>query len=257
MTVTLQAQITAEEKAIRLLIGERAALKSKLFRAQAKLKLDRTRLAASLGRQAGGKLTVASRFPDVSNFQPNINVPQIHKAASVRVGALLVTKISEGTGFIDRFGTLRFEEMAHAGFPHRGGYAFLHPSQSGTAQANLLLRQIGGKLTANDIVIADLEVSDGQGPGRVAACAREFAGEIRKHHKGRIWLYGGGPFLHENGVTLDGYDAHWLAAYVSNPAPFELFGQRTAAWQYTDGVHGPGPHACPGIGSCDLSIVLH
>lgn len=257
--IQLQKEISAEERAIRHLIGERKALKSKIARLEALIKLQTARLH-KMEHSKTPKLAVASRFPDVSNNQPNVDVLAVKRAASVRVGQLLVTKITEGTGFVDQPGIERARAMAIVGFERRGFYAFLHPSVSGVAQAEFLLNTLhngGVTLKPTDILFGDCEVSDGQSAAAVARCAKDFGTTLQQHFEGEIDLYGGGPFLRENGVTLDGYDFHWLAAYVPNPAPFIPFGARTKYWQFTDGKFGPSPHSCPGIGACDLSIVLH
>lgn len=256
----LQSEITASERAIRQLIGEQAALNSRLARTKARLKLEQTRLA-SLGRNQPPILQSASRFPDVSNWQSSVNVAQVRQASSVRVGDLLVTKLTEGTSYVDAQGIQRLKDMAAANFTRRGAYAFLHPSESGQAQAEHFVQTLeagGVKFGTSDIVIADLEVSDGMSSASVRACGKDFAATIRQHNGDvRLWLYGGGPFLKENGVPLDGYEYHWLPAYVGNPAPYIIYGSRlTKAWQFTDGQYGPNPHSCPGIGQCDMSIVL-
>lgn len=251
MTQTLQSQITSTERAIRHLIGEEKALKSKLARLDARRKLELGRL-----RKTGSKLQPGKRFPDVSNNQPNIDLAAAHKLGGAeRIGDLVVTKITEGVGFVDQPGLVRAKTARTVGFAQVGGYAFLHPSVGGAAQADAFLRASNGLNL--DIIIADLEVSDGTASTVVRGCALSFADEIRKHTQAKLWLYGGGPFLKANSVPLTGYDGHWLAAYVGDPAPFMVYGgARTVAWQFTDGHYGPSPHVCPGIGSCDLSIVL-
>lgn len=251
--VTLQQDIQGLERALRHLIGEDRAIRSRTARLEATLRLERARLAALLRSE---KLTVGSRFFDVSNWQPNVDLKVAHsQGGQVRVGGLLVTKLTEGETFVDSRGLARVKLAKTVGFGQVGAYAFLHPSQSGAAQAQHLLTALAGEKP--DVIIADLEVSDGAGAVAVKRVAHDFAVTIRKQHKGALWLYGGGPFLREFGVPLDGYDAHWLAAYVGNPAPFMVYGRaRTIAWQFTDGKYGPRPHVCPGIGACDMSIVL-
>lgn len=256
--IQLQHEISGTERAIRHITGNIKAEKSKLARAEALLKLEKARLKRI--ENVLPSLAKASRFPDVSNNNGSVDVQTVRHAGDVRVGALLVTKITEGTGFVDTPGLQRAKAMEAAGFPNRGFYCFLHPSESGTAQADFLLHTLeagGVKLLNTDILICDCEVTDGEPASNVALCAHDFQAQLARHVENERWLYGGGPFLHENGVSLSGYHGHWLAAYVSNPAQFEVFGAgSTIAWQFTDGHLGPMPHDCPGIGPCDLSIVL-
>jgi hypothetical protein len=262
----LQAELAGEERAIRHLIGERKALGSQVARLEAQEKLTESRIHALTTRNhpavapAGGPLPHGDRFPDDSSFQPHVDYATVRGAGSVRVGVLAFTKISEGLSWTDPYGAHRFREMAAAGFPHRGGYHFFHPSDSPQTQATHFLQAAhadGVVLRPSDILACDAEVTDGQRAAVVAAGVKLFAAELRKHVPCKLWLYSGGPFAEENGLTLVGYDAHWLAAYVGNPAPFMHFGRsRTIAWQYTDGRFGPVPRVCPGIGAGDLSIVL-
>lgn len=248
---TLQAEIAGEERAIRHLIGERRALTSKIRRQEAQLKLNQRRL------EHGLVLAPGTRFPDVSSYQVAVDLSVVRRAGEIRAGELAFTKLTEGEGWTDTYGQGRLKTMASVGFPHRGAYAFLHPSEDPVAQAEHFLEQGGHELTAADVIAADLEVTDGQPAARVAGCAHGFVQVIAKHSPAKRWLYGGGPFLSENHVTLDGYDAHWLAAYAPSPYPYVIYGRaRTISWQYTDGHYGPSPHVCPGIGACDLSIRL-
>jgi lysozyme len=257
---TLEADILGQEKAIRLLTGEQKALSSALHREQAVLRLSEARLKVletPKPQPVSNTIPHGDRFFDVSNNQPTVDFTVAARAGSVRIGTLAVTKLTEGTTFTDGYGVARLREMAAAGFKHRGAYCFGHPSEGGTAQGEYFMSRGGHLLTAADIVIYDCEVTDGQPPAAVAGAARDFAAFIAKHSPAKRWLYGGGPFLHENGVTLDGFDAHWLAAYVANPAEYMVFGRaRTVAVQFTDGVHGPTPHVVPGVGPCDVSIIL-
>lgn len=256
---TLQAEIAGDEKAIRLLIGEQKALTNKLARERTALELAQAKLHALIGAAAGPG-PHGSRFIDISNNQPNVNLAAVRAARSIRATELAFTKLSEGTGFTDGDGPGRLRAMAGHHFPHRGGYHFYHPSESPIVQAEHFLNAAhshGVVIRETDILACDLEVSDGQPARVVAAGARDFGRFIKQHTPAKLWLYGGGPFLHEFGVQLAPYDAHWLAAYVGDPAPFMVFGRaHTIAWQYTDGVHGPTPRVCPGVGACDLSIVL-
>lgn len=263
--LALEAELAGEERAIRHLIGERQAITHKLAREHALEKLTQARLHAITTRHhpvvhPRPGVPAGARFPDVSSYQPNVDWAAVRHASSVRAGELAVTKLTEGGGWTDPYGAIRLREMAAQGFAHRGGYGFLHPSIAPIEQATHLLEAAhadGVVIRETDVLICDAEVTDGQPPQVVRACVREFGQELRKHVPAKLWLYTGGPFAHENGLTLAGYDAHWLPAYTGDPSPYMVFGrQRVIAWQYTDGRYGPVPHVCPGIGACDMSIIL-
>jgi Glycosyl hydrolases family 25 len=261
----LEAELAGEERAIRHLIGERAALGSSIKRHQAREKLLEAELKAITTRNHpavgnhGGPIPHGERFPDDSSYQPHVDYAAVRHADSVRVGLLAFVKVSEGGGWTDPYGARRLREMADAGFPHRGGYHFFHPAVSPVDQAHHFLdaaHAAGAVLGPADVLACDAEVTDGEPARVVRAGVAAFAAELAKHVPCKRWLYSGGPFARENGVTLSGFDAHWLAAYVADPRPFMVFGRQTIAWQYTDGRYGPAPRVCPGVGAGDMSIIL-
>jgi lysozyme len=244
--MTTQQDIAGVERAIRHLIGEEAALKSKLKRLQARLKLEQARLRA-------GQPKPGSHFCDVSSYQPNVNYRAM-KAGGW--GDMAVTKLTEGAYYVDQHGQQRLHDMAAAGIKIRGGYHFLHPAVSGKVQAQHFLQHGGHVLVKGDRAICDLEISDGQKPGLIQACAREFAQEVARNSPATLVLYGGGPFLHEQGVQLAPFVEHWLAAYVADWRRYAIYGASTRFWQSSDGTWGPSPHSAPGVGRCDISVVL-
>lgn len=255
---TLQADITGEERAIRQLIGEKVALTSHIARASAKLKLDqakylkvsevKVKIPASTPEFPHG-----DRFPDVSSYQPHVDLATVVKDDSIKVGKLFVTKATEGLDYVDGYLASRWHGAHEVGFPHRGAYHFLHPEESGAAQAEYMLRAIesdGRTVTDQDILICDAEVSDGCSARAVAQCVAEFGAYLLGHCPAKRWLYTGGPFATEYGLKLAPYDGHWLPAYVSDPKPYYVFGT-PIAWQYSqdaivEGISSP----------CDLSVVL-
>lgn len=260
--VVWQSDLTADERAIRHLVGERAAENSEIHRIQAKEKL----LAAKLRQGPAVRPTKAAptpefphgdRFPDVSSYQPSVDLAEVRKDADIKVGSLIVVKATEATGYTDALLVSRWQGAKVAGFPHRGAYHFLHMDESGQAQAEYFLAELdrAGGATAQDIVIADAEISSGQSPGTVAQVVDAFGLYLEQHCPAKRWLYTGGPFAKENGIQLAPYDAHWLPAYVGDPTPYYVFGT-PVAWQFTDGENGPTPHIVEGIGACDLSIIL-
>jgi lysozyme len=266
MPLTLLSEIAGDERALRHLITETQALTSKIHRekaleilAQSKLHHVSTTGHPAVAGAADG-IPHGERFPDISSYQPGADLTTIHGAKSIRVGDLLMVKVSEGTGWSDPYGNARWHEMTKLDYPHRGAYHFFHPSESPSEQAAHMLAVLhgnGGQVTDQDILVCDCEVSDGAGAPAVASGTREFGDILRHETPAKLWLYGSGPFLSSNGVQLTPYDAHWLAAYVGDPVPYMCFGRaRTVSWQYSDGVNGPSPHVCPGIGPCDMSIIL-
>lgn len=230
--------------------------------ARAKLTLARHHHAASPEPPAAG-VPSGSRFPDLSSYQLRADLEIVRHDVDVRIGDLVVLKATEGLSYTDGYLVSRTREAAAVGFPHRGWYHFLHPSISGTEQAHYFLQEVcratsdGLGPKAQDIVICDAEVTDGQSPRNVEQCVAEFGAVLLGHCPAKRWLYTGGPFAEEMGLQLAPFDAHWLPAYVSDPRAYYVrsFGV-PVAWQYSDGHLGLTPNVVDGVGPCDISIVL-
>lgn len=259
-TIELQTDIAGEERAIRHLIGEKAAVERGLAYHEAKLKLDEAALRNRIGVKSPttevktATVPHGARFVDLSSYQSHVNLAYLRAADP----QLVVFKASEGTDYVDGYFAARWHDAHAAGFPHRGAYHFLHPNIDGAEQAQFMLnaiRQNSGTITAQDILICDAEVSDGASAATVARCIADFGNTLRGHAilsgtAPKLWLYTGGPFAREFGVRLAPYDGHWLPAYVTDPKPYYVFGT-PIAWQYTQTGHASGV-----TGSCDTSIVL-
>jgi GH25 family lysozyme M1 (1,4-beta-N-acetylmuramidase) len=257
MAVTCQADLTANERAIRHLVGERAAMNSRIHRLQAEDKLVAAKILAQPVKRPT-KAPATPEFPhggifaDVSSFQPHVDLAEVAKASS-----LIVVKATEALDYIDGYLASRWAGAKAAGIPHRGAYHFLHMDESGTAQGEYFLHALdaAGGVTAQDVVIADAEISSGAPAATVAQVVADFGAYVAAHCPAKRWLYTGGPFATEFGLKLVPFNGHWLPAYVGDPKPYYVFGT-PIAWQHTDGVNGPTPHAVEGIGSCDMSIIL-
>ena len=257
-----QADLTADERAIRHLVGERAAENSEIHRIQAKEKLLYAKAAAEPVKRptttpAVPEFPHGACFPDVSSFQPHVDLAAVDKDSSINVGKLIVVKATEGLSYVDGYLASRWTGAKAVGIPHRGAYHFLHMDESGTLQGEYFLRALdaAGGVTVQDIVIADAEISSGMSAQTVAQCVAEFGAYLAAHCPAKKWLYTGGPFATENGIKLAPYQGHWLPAYTGDPKPYYVFGT-PIAWQFTDGVNGPTPHVVAGIGPCDCSIIL-
>ena len=257
--VTAQTDMTSIERAIRHLISERDAENSKIARLQALEKIHMTYFASEAKRPTKTPATPqfphGDRFVDVSADQAHVDLAAVH---SHNFGELIVLKATEGLGYTDGYFVSRWKGAKTEKFVHRGAYHFLHMDESGQAQAEYFLAELdrAGGVTAQDIVVADAEISSGQKPSTVAQVVDAFGLTLEQHCPAIRWLYSGGPFATENGLKLPPYHGHWLPAYVGDPKPYYVFGT-PIAWQYNGGGVGPGPDVVDGIvGPVDLSIIL-
>ena len=129
---------------------------------------------------------------DLSNFQPR----QPGEWAGLDFGFV---KATEGLGFIDHTFAQRWADMRSA-LPAQGLYHFLHPDESGKAQAEFCWSVIKSEgIKAGDMIMCDSEITSGlvaglrgskihAGPNRqdVAARAPFLAGTVSSQTK--AWL---------------------------------------------------------------------
>lgn len=110
---------------------------------------------------------------DVSNFQGAFNwAPWRGKIG------FAFAKATEGTGFRDPDFAHNWAGMKAQGIT-RGAYHFAHPANSPAAEAKFYLDTVRAQgLHAGDLVMLDLEVTDGLGPAYVASWARTWAGLV-------------------------------------------------------------------------------
>src|SRR5262249_27486086 len=111
---------------------------------------------------------------DVSEFQGNIDWPTVR--ASGRAFAFI--RVSDGTGHVDPKFAANWSNARAAGLA-RGVYQFFRASEDGTAQANLLLQHLGGDIGELPPV-ADVEVSDGVGPGTLNTHLAQWVARIQQ-----------------------------------------------------------------------------
>lgn len=135
---------------------------------------------------------------DVSNFQGEFSwsaakrhVPDLH------FGLYRLTEGLPTRGNIyntpDPDARWNHAQIRDQGISHRGAYHVLHPSLSGTAQAEYFVAEherLGLVLT--DILMLDHELTDGLPPAEVAVCAHEFMAALvalRPHNPRIVYTY--------------------------------------------------------------------
>lgn len=115
---------------------------------------------------------------DVSNFQGAFD----WAAAVKRIPGLAfgICKLTEGTGFTDPDAAHNWAGIAGQGLV-RGGYHFGHPGEDAASQASRFVAEAGKLgLTTRDLLVLDLEVSDGKTPAQVASWAQTFMAALAK-----------------------------------------------------------------------------
>jgi GH25 family lysozyme M1 (1,4-beta-N-acetylmuramidase) len=172
---------------------------------------------------------------DVSEFQGNINWGAFH--ASGR--AFAVIRAADGAGYLDPTFHQNWSGAKAAGVL-RGVYQFFRASEDGTAQANVVLQQLGGDIGELPPV-ADVEVTDGVGPGTLNTHLAQWIARIQGatgktpiiYTSPGLWpsLSGSSQFA---GDTL--WVADWGPSCPALPSPWSNF----KFWQYADNGSIPG-----------------
>jgi len=183
---------------------------------------------------------------DLSSNNGAVNI-----AAYSRSGhAVIAIKATQGRHYVNPFHLSQCQEA------HRLGLTVIHYhycSLGNVAEEiahfrNTYLR--GWR--KGDYCCFDLEI-----PGlNIGSYARELLGTFfrKTGHPPILYTYKSYAEEHLKGIKVPGGGRWWIAKY-SNGAPLIPKGQVLFAWQYTDGQAGPEPHAFPGIGKADGSIV--
>jgi lysozyme len=150
------------------------------------------------------------------------------------------TKATEGTGYTNPYFATNWERMKSAGLI-RGAYHYGRPSIDPVASANRFCDVV--QPTAGDLQMTlDIETTDGRSPSQVRSWIVAFINRIQARTGRPGIIYTGFYFWRDaagNGSNLN--CPLWLAAYVSNPAPYVPAAWSTwSFWQYTSSGNVPG-----------------
>ena len=173
---------------------------------------------------------------DVSEFQGNINWGAVR--ASGRRFAVI--RVSDGLGHFDPKFNQNMSEAKSAGMV-RSVYQFFRASEDGTAQANLLLSHMG-KLEPGDLPpVADVEVSDGVGPGTLNSQLAKWNARIKEvTGKEPIIYTSPGLWGSLSGSTGFGADTLWVANWGVSCPSTPTGWSHWKFWQYADNGHVSG-----------------
>lgn len=168
----------------------------------------------------------------------------------------IIIKATEGNEWVNpelkEWVTAAHDQGMSVGFYH---FARLYVPVALT-EVNHFLRFAHPLSAQGDLFHLDLEVGlEHNSPSYVGKWATEFIGRTNaatdRHSV---------PYMDEDyydrlaGHISNPGGYYWLAAYGPR-APKVRRGDRLWGWQFTDGVEGPFPHSCSGIGKCDISAL--
>jgi GH25 family lysozyme M1 (1,4-beta-N-acetylmuramidase) len=173
---------------------------------------------------------------DVASYQGYPNWTSVRNSGKT----FAFTKATEGTTYTNPYFATNWSRMKSAGLI-RGAYHYGHPSVDPVAQADYFCNVV--RPTHGDLQMAlDIETTDGRSPSQVRSWIVAFINRI-VYRTGRPGIiYTGFYFWRDsagNGSNLN--CPLWLAAYVSNPAPYVPAAWSTwSFWQYTSSGSVPG-----------------
>lgn len=106
-------------------------------------------------------------------------------------------KATEGTFFKDPLFPGNWSGMASRGIL-RGAYHFGHPGTSAATQAAFFVAYVKAHgLEDDDVLVLDLEVTDGQPPAKVAAWAAGFCAAVERETGKNVWVYTDHAFIND------------------------------------------------------------
>jgi GH25 family lysozyme M1 (1,4-beta-N-acetylmuramidase) len=194
---------------------------------------------------AGGQLRarvcadgVTTKGIDISKWQGTIDWPKVANAGY----AFAFVRVSDGVSSIDAKFAANWAGAKTVGLV-RGAYQFFRPSQSVTAQADLMISKLGGQYTPGDLPpVIDVEDDGGLAPTTVAARARQWVDRVEAALGVKPIVYTGKYFWRDEVGSPASFapNALWIAQYTSLcpdiPGPWSKW----TFWQYTDSGTVPG-----------------
>jgi lysozyme len=174
---------------------------------------------------------------DVSKWQGTIDWTKVANAGY----AYAFIRVSDGINTPDAKFAANWAATRSVGII-RGAYQFFRPSQSVTAQADLMIQKIGAYQPGDLPPVIDVEDDGGLSPPTVASKVRQWVDRVQAALGVTPIVYTGKYFWRDEvgGPASFAPNALWIAQYTSLcpdiPAPWS----RWTFWQYTDSGSVPG-----------------
>lgn len=182
-----------------------------------------------LTKKCGADKYQGPQGADVSSWQGNFN----WSTAGVTYG---YARISDGANYIDKYFETNWKNMKALGIL-RGAYQYFEPGQDATAQANLMVSKVGGKLGAGDLpCMIDVEATGGQSPATIASKVKTWLKIVEAGTGKKPIIYTGAYFWqdHVKDTSLGGYPL-WIAAYGPSCPSIPDGWTNWTFWQYCNG----------------------
>lgn len=174
---------------------------------------------------------------DVSKWQGTIDWTKVKNAG---IGFAFI-RVSDGAGYHDGKFTANWAGAKAVGII-RGAYQFFRPSQSVTAQADIMISAIGTYTPGDLPPVIDVEDDAGLSQATVASRVRQWVDRVQAALGVAPIVYTGKYFWRDEVGSPASFAPNplWIAQYTSLcpdlPAPWS----RWTFWQYTDSGSVPG-----------------
>lgn len=192
---------------------------------------DTGRASSAMTKVCGAATNGPVQGYDVSYYQGNFD----WNGAKNGGATFGYARISDGLGYIDpQFGN-NWGNMKAAGVL-RGAYQFFRPGQDATQQANLMVQKVGVLGVGDLPAMIDVEATDGQSPGTIAAKVKTWLDIVEKGTGRRPFIYTGAYFWEDyvQSTAFGGYPL-WIAAYGPACPSVPNGWSNWTMWQYSDG----------------------
>ncbi|WP_406674672.1 GH25 family lysozyme [Nonomuraea sp. N2-4H] len=165
---------------------------------------------------------------DISHYEPQYD----WSSSSAQFG---IIKATEGTDFVDSSFARHWRELGSKGIV-RGAYHYGHPANDPIADANHFLATVNSQpAKPGDLLVLDLETTDGKSVEEVNAWAKAWLSYVEKQTGVKPIFYSGWNFANTYGHGLSQYPL-WVAHYsrakgaVTPPADWKTW----TIHQYTE-----------------------
>lgn len=189
---------------------------------------------------------------DISSNNGSVNLEKYRAAGHTRIAI----KATEGVDYVNPNHAPQ-AQVAHDQGMAVSHYHFCRPeSHNVVAEAHHFWRHVRPYWLPGDALHCDLEVSlQDLGPKGLANYHNNFSSLLRQGAGHDTITYMNESYYNALASYLETqYREYWIAAY-GRVRPSTIRRHKLWAWQFTDGNFGPAPHACAGIGECDISQV--
>jgi lysozyme len=167
---------------------------------------------------------------DVSIYQGSVDWASVKGAGK----DFAIARISDGTGTLDNTFATHWAGIKNAGMI-RGAYQFFEPGEDPTAQANIVINAVGTLADGDLPVVADMEVTGGQGAATIVANLQTWVSKVQAGTGKAPMIYTAEGYWDGSvGSTAFGNLPLWAANWGVTCPTLATGWSTWKVWQYAD-----------------------